>query len=62
MKADTGKAYLPEPLQGKKMGFLFAGGFLVAFVLRIFEGKMDIVWKEGAAQLYRGSTNFFPMK
>lgn len=44
------------------MGFLFGGGFLVALVLGIFEGKMNIVWKEGAAQLYRGSTNFFPMK
>lgn len=53
---------MPEAFQGKKKGFLLGGSFLVAFVVEIFEGKMGIVWKEGAAQLYRGSSDFFPMK
>lgn len=31
------------------------GGFFL-------EGKIDIVWEEGAAQLYGRSSDFFPMK
>lgn len=49
MQIQTGKAYSPEALQGEKMGFLFGGVFLVAFVIGIFERKMDILWKEGTA-------------
>lgn len=46
---------MPEAFQGKKKGIFVRWEFLVAFVVEIFEGKMDVVWKEGAAQLYRGS-------
>lgn len=45
------------------MGFFFVWwGFLVDFFFFFFEGKIDIVWEERAAQLYEGSSNFFSMK
>lgn len=62
MKADIDRQGLVVwGFSGKKKGFLLGGSFLVAFVVGIFEGKMDIVWKEGAAQLYVVQT-FFPVK
>lgn len=36
-------------------------GVLVELVV-FLEGKIDIVWEEGAAQLDGGSSNFFPKK
>lgn len=42
-------------------GFLMWHGVLVELVL-FLEGKIDIVWEEGAAQLDGGSSNFFPKK
>lgn len=45
----------------KNGGFFVWWVFLVEF-FSFFEGKIDIVWEERAAQLYEGSSNFFPMK
>lgn len=42
-------------------GFLIWHGVLVELVV-FLEGKIDIVWEEGAAQLDGGSSNIFPKK
>lgn len=51
MKADTDRqGLLTFGSSGEKRGFLFGGGFLIAFIVAISEGRMDIVWEEERKQ------------
>lgn len=60
----TGKAYLPEALQGEKMGFLFGGGFIVGFVVGIFEkwGRWTLYGKREQHNCADVVQTFFPIK
>lgn len=64
MKADTERQdfFRLRFFREKKWGFFLFGGFFWLIFFFSFEGKIDIVWEERAAELYEGSSNFFPMK